>query len=98
MKRSLQFAAAAVSAAIVSAGFAQPRNAPPNQFGDRQAGEWGNPDEGHFGNSAEGHFGWSRQPLERRIVIDPETGRPIEQDGSPYVVLDLPPDQDRIRQ
>ena len=79
------------------AAVAQPRDRTEGNFGDRQSGKWGNPDEGHFGNAADGHFGWSRQPLERRVVIDPETGRPVQLDSSPYLILDLPPDEDRLR-
>lgn len=97
MKSAAQLIAILALSISCAAAFAQPRDRTEGNFGDRQTGQWGNPDEGHFGNSADGHFGWSRQPLERRVVVDPETGRPVQLDSSPYLILDLPPDEDRLR-
>lgn len=92
MPNALTALSLALAAMSVSA---QPRDVPPDSYGDRQSGKWGDPNEGYFGNPAEGNFGFSRRPPAQNV--DPETGRPRPPETAPYVVLDLPADEDQLR-
>lgn len=94
--RTISNALLAAGLSLAAAGvLAQPRDVPPDSYGDRQSGKWGDPNEGYFGNPAEGNFGFSRRPPAQNV--DPDTGRPRPPETAPYVVLDLPADEDQLR-
>lgn len=54
---------------------AQPREAAPDQFGDRQSGRFGDPNQGHFGDASQGNF-------DQEKIKEPPPG--AEQHGKVY--------------
>lgn len=78
---------------------AQPNAAPPDRYGDRQAGNFGDPGQGYFGNPGTGNFARYRFPRDQEGSIAPSPAVPRRADGaapapeagpSPYVVLPQP--------
>jgi hypothetical protein len=56
LPRNLPAVAGLAALLTAFAAQAQPSSVPPERYGDRQAGVFGNPDEGYFGNPGAGNF------------------------------------------
>jgi hypothetical protein len=66
---------AVVLAAATLSAQAQPREAAPDQFGDRQSGRFGDPNQGYFGDASQGNF-------DQEKIKEPPPG--AEQHGKVY--------------
>lgn len=90
MKYRLLMAAALFVPAFVHA---QPREAAPDHYGDRQTGTFGDPNKGQFGNPAEGNFDTSavKAPPAGAVPMGKVYRREAEK-TAPYVSLSQPVD------